>query len=67
VTIPGVGTVTWTNQDAAPQTAAARDRGVLQSGTIAQGESCSQAFDTAGPYGYFCESHPGMNGTVIVE
>lgn len=67
VTIPVGGTVTWTNQDAAPHTATARDREVLQSGTLEQGESYSQTFDTAGTYEYFCEFHANMKGTVIVE
>lgn len=67
VTIPAGGTVTWTNQDAAPHTATAQDREVLQSGALAQGESYSQTFDTPGTYEYFCEFHAGMKGTVIVE
>lgn len=67
VTIPAGGTVTWTNQDPAPHTATARDREVLQSGTLDQGESYSQTFDTPGTYEYFCEFHAGMKGTIIVE
>lgn len=67
VTIPAGGTVTWTNQDSAPHTATARDRDVLQSGTLEQGESYSQTFDTPGPYEYFCEFHAGMKGTIIIE
>lgn len=67
VTIPVGGTVTWTNQDAAPHTATARDREVLQSGTLEQGESYSQTFATPGTYEYFCEFHAGMKGTIIVE
>ncbi len=67
VTIPAGGTVTWTNRDAAPHTATARDREVLQSGTLEQGESFSQTFATPGSYEYFCEFHAGMKGTIIVE
>jgi plastocyanin len=59
--------VTWTNRDAAPHTATGRDRDALQSGTLKQGESYTATFDTPGTYEYFCEFHPNMKGTVIVE
>ena len=61
------GTVTWTNRDAAPHTATARDRDVLQSGKLDQGDSYSETFDEAGTYEYFCEFHPDMKGSVFVE
>ena len=67
ITVPVGGTVSWTNEDAAPHTATAQDREALQSGTIASGESYEQTFDTAGTYEYFCEFHPNMQGTVVVE
>jgi plastocyanin len=67
ITVPVGGSVTWTNSDPVPHTATARDREVLQSGTLRQGESFSQIFDTAGSYEYFCEFHSGMKGTVVVE
>ncbi len=60
-------TVIWTNQDGSPHTATAQDRDVLQSGTLQQGDSYSQTFDTAGTYDYFCEFHATMNGTIVVE
>jgi plastocyanin len=61
------GSVTWTNQDNAAHTATGLDREALQSGPIAFGESFTQAFDTAGTYEYFCEFHPNMKGSVVVE
>ncbi len=67
VTIPVGGSVTWTNQDAAPHTATAMDREVLQSGTLNQGDSFTETFDTPGTYEYFCEFHPNMSGILIVE
>jgi plastocyanin len=67
VTVKMGQSVTWTNQDSAPHTATAQDREVLQSGTLNQGESYTQAFDTAGTYEYFCEFHPNMKGTVVVQ
>jgi len=60
-------TVTWTNQDEVPHTATGEDRAVLQSGTIAPGASFSQVFPEAGEFGYFCEFHPNMAGTVVVQ
>ncbi len=59
--------VTWTNSDTVPHTATARDRALLQSGTIAAGESFTQTFDEAGTIEYFCEFHAGMKGTVVVS
>lgn len=67
ITVPVGGTVTWTNDDAAPHTATAQDRDALQSGTIDPGSSFEQSFDTAGTYDYFCEFHPNMQGTIVVE
>ena len=61
------GTVTWTNQDAAPHTATGVDKDALQSGTLNQGASYSQSFATAGEYPYFCEFHANMTGTIVVE
>jgi plastocyanin len=67
VTVPAGGSITWTNQDSAPHTATATDRAVLQSGTLNEGDSFTQAFETPGTYEYFCEFHANMSGTVIVE
>ncbi len=67
VTFKAGQSVTWTNQDSAPHTATGQDRDVLQSGTLNQGESYSQIFDTPGTYEYFCEFHPNMKGVMIVE
>ncbi len=60
-------TVTWTNQDQVPHTATGEDRDVLQSGTISPGSSFSQVFSEAGEFGYFCEFHPNMTGTIVVQ
>ena len=60
-------TVTWTNQDEVPHTATGEDRNVLQSGTISPGASFSQSFPEAGEFGYFCEFHPNMTGSIVVQ
>lgn len=67
VTVPAGGSVTWTNSDPVPHTATARDREVLQTGTIRSGESVTVTFAAAGEYEYFCEFHSGMKGTLVVE
>jgi plastocyanin len=67
VTISAGESITWTNQDSVPHTATADDRDALQTGTLNQGESFTQQFDTAGTYEYFCEFHANMAGTVVVE
>ncbi len=61
------GTVSWTNGDAEPHTATARDREVLQSGTLEPGESFTETFEQPGTYDYFCEFHSNMKGTVVVR
>ncbi len=67
VTIPAGGSVTWVNNDTVPHTATGQDPAVLQSGTIEPGSDFTQVFDTPGTYEYFCEFHPDMTGTVIVQ
>ena len=67
VEIPVGATVTWTNNDTVPHTVTAKDRGVLQSGTLNPGESYSQTFDQPGTIDYFCEFHANMKGTIIVQ
>lgn len=67
VTVPVGGTVTWTNQDRASHTATGRDRDVLDSGQLRQGESFDQTFDEAGTFEYRCAFHPNMKGTIEVE
>lgn len=66
-TVPVGGSVTWTNGDSAPHTATGLDREALQSGKIDPGQSFAQTFDTAGTFEYFCEFHPNMKGTIVVE
>ena len=63
----GVGTtVTWTNEDGTPHTATAGD-GSFDSGALAQGDTFSHTFGTAGTFDYLCSFHPRMRATVTVE
>ena len=61
--------VTWVNCEAAavePHTSTATD-GEWNSGPIAPGESYAETFTATGINGYFCQPHPSMTGSVIVE
>ena len=61
----GAGTeVTWANADAAPHIIKSD---MFESERLAQGQSWSHKFDSAGSYDYFCAIHPSMKGRVIVE
>ena len=61
-----VGTsVTWTNTEE-PHTVTARD-GSFDSDRIPQGDSFTHTFEEAGTFEYFCQIHPAMEGTVVVE
>jgi plastocyanin len=59
-------TVTWTNADGAAHTATADD-GSFDSGPLAQGQTFSHTFDTAGTFTYICTIHPTMKGTITVQ
>jgi plastocyanin len=67
IEVPVGGSVTWTNEDNVPHTATGLDRSALQSGAIPFGDSFTQEFDSAGSFDYFCEFHPNMKGTIVVE
>ncbi len=66
ITINVGDTVTWRNTDDVPHTSTSDD-GVWDSGALAPGEEFSFTFEEAGTYPYFCEFHPGMEGTVVVQ
>jgi plastocyanin len=59
-------TVRWTNRDSVAHTATARN-GSFDTGLLAEGESGSVRFTTAGTYRYVCTPHPDMTGTVVVR
>lgn len=58
--------VTWTNQDDAKHNAFSKDDGGPKGKLLAQGESYSFIFATAGTFNYICEPHPYMKGVVNV-
>jgi plastocyanin len=63
-----VGTeVTWVNNDANLSHTATSDDEVFDSGNLSEGDEFSSTFDEAGTFPYFCQVHPTMRGTIIVE
>ena len=57
--------VVWTNLDAEAHTVTSD--GNFNSGLIQPGASYSHVFDEIGTFEYYCQPHPFMTGTVIVE
>jgi plastocyanin len=66
LTVKAGTTVEWVNQDTVPHTATAKDRS-WSSGMVSQGQSWRRTFPAPGRYPYFCEVHPFMKGTVVVQ
>jgi plastocyanin len=60
--------VTWVNCEGngAPHTSTA-DNGEWESALLQPGNGFTQTFPAAGTFTYFCEVHPFMVGTVVVE
>lgn len=59
-------TVTWENGDSLPHTSTSDDE-LWDSGTLESGDEFSFTFEEAGTFSYFCEIHPSMNGSIVVE
>lgn len=61
--------VSWTNFDAATHTVTSAEDSTVafDSGDIGQDEVFRQTFAEPGSYDYFCEVHPTMRSTVVVE
>src|SRR5581483_7976434 len=55
----------WTNDDTAPHTVTADDKS-FDSGNVAQNDTFSYTFKTAGTFKYHCLYHGNMHGTVTV-
>lgn len=69
VTITAGGTVEFVNNDPFAHTVTSADGSDLayDSGSFGEDETFSQTYDAAGSYAYFCEIHPTMRATVVVE
>jgi plastocyanin len=55
------------NNDANLSHTATSDDEVFDSGNLSEGDEFSFTFDEAGTFPYFCQVHPTMRGTIIVE
>ena len=59
--------VTWVNNDSVPHTVTSDSGSLLNSGTLAPGQSFSFSFSSATSVNYHCVLHPAMKGVVIVS
>ncbi len=59
-------TVTWVNGDAVAHTVTGANIAWGDYAELAEGESVSHRFASAGVYSYYCFLHPGMIGTIVV-
>jgi len=64
VTVQKGDTVTWTNQDTVAHDVKFQDS---ESPTLNKGDRYSKTFNVPGNYGYICDIHPYMKGSVIVK
>lgn len=68
-------TVEWENEDSAGHTVTSGNPGDADFGTIFDsgfplikpGDSWEHTFDATGTFPYFCQVHPWMTGTIVVE
>ncbi|MBI5377886.1 MAG: cupredoxin domain-containing protein, partial [Thaumarchaeota archaeon] len=72
VTVDVGSEVTWSNDDSAAHTVTSGDieggpDGKFNSDLFLAGKKFSHKFDEAGEFPYFCQVHPWMKGTVIVQ
>lgn len=65
-------TVTWINNDNVTHTVTSGDPqqgsdGKFDSGLLKPGKEFSQTFNEVGTFNYYCQIHPAMTGTIIVD
>jgi len=66
LTINQGDTVTWVNNGPTPHSATANN-GSFNTGILKAGQSGSHTFDQAGTFTYYCQPHPFMKGTIVVQ
>jgi LPXTG-motif cell wall-anchored protein len=66
LTINQGDTVTWVNNGPTSHSATA-DNGSFNTGILKAGQSASHTFAQAGTYSYFCQPHPFMKATIVVQ
>jgi plastocyanin len=68
LTVPRGTTVVWTNKDDDPHTVVNDgDAKLFKSPALDTDESFTFTFNEAGTFKYFCNIHPRMQGTVVVQ
>ena len=67
LTIKKGDSVTWVNRDLASHTVTSESGIELASEYLKTGESYAHTFRTSGTFSYYCQPHPYMKGTVVVE
>jgi len=66
LTVPVGTTVTWKFDDSTAHTVSADDNSFASS-PMANGQTFTHTFSTAGTVAYHCSIHPFMKGTIIVK
>jgi plastocyanin len=66
LTVKAGDTVVWTNMDSAQHTVTSDSGSELNSALLANGQTYSHTFTTAGTYPYHCTVHASMHGTITV-
>ncbi len=66
LTINQGDTVTWVNNGPTAHSATANN-GSFNTGILKAGQSASHTFAQAGTYSYFCQPHPFMKATIVVQ
>jgi LPXTG-motif cell wall-anchored protein len=59
-------TVTWVNNGPTPHSATANN-GSFNTGILKAGQSASHTFSQAGTFSYYCQPHPYMKATIVVQ
>jgi LPXTG-motif cell wall-anchored protein len=66
LTINQGDTVTWVNNGPTPHSATA-DNGSFNTGILKAGQSGPHTFAQAGTYSYYCQPHPFMKASIVVQ
>jgi LPXTG-motif cell wall-anchored protein len=66
LTINQGDTVTWVNNGPTPHSATANN-GSFNTGILKAGQSASHTFSQAGTFSYYCQPHPYMKATIVVQ
>jgi LPXTG-motif cell wall-anchored protein len=66
LTINQGDTVTWVNNGPTPHSATANN-GSFNTGILKAGQSGSHTFSQAGTFSYYCQPHPYMKATIVVQ